>query len=322
MTTKIKTVLVTGGQGFIGSHLVDLLLADPRYEVTVVDKKLSRYAEVDSDHTLISDFASPVVLNSVRNGDYDIVFHLAAEASVPLSVDMPEFTHEENVTKTLKLITACAESATKFIFSSSSSIYGNSNFGSYERVEAKPSSPYAAQKLSVENYCYAYNKMMQLDFMCLRYFNVYGPRQNPDGAYSNVISSWSGAVAKGKPLIVYGDGTQSRDFVYVGDVVAVNKKVAELDTSELNVEERALNVCTGKDYDLNYITKAFERICGPLSVIYKESRIGDVKRTLGEINKLKMIHTPSKSFSENLETTIDWYLNNTGTTQVKCETKS
>lgn len=324
----MSKVLVTGGLGFIGSSLV-LELVDLGWEVEVVDdlsngdisnlsaldirvvpsNLLNAYEEKEKDKTLVitGDFASSQILSRVAEKNYDFVFHLAAIPRVELSVKNPVLTTEHNVTKTILLMTACIENIKRFIFSSSSAIYGDvsDNFPSKESGSSCPSSPYALQKKVVEEYCSLYSKLYSLDSVCLRYFNVYGPGQYGDSPYSTAVSAWMDKLKNNLPLRSDGDGEQTRDMVYVGDVVQANIKAA-LHTDPLLGE--VFNVGTGKSYSNNYILEILKQKFD-FEINNAPERLGDVKHTKADLNKVRNVlkFNCDTNFEDGLEKTIEWW---------------
>ncbi len=306
-------VLVTGGLGFIGSHVVEELLAS-QYEVEVVDNLSSGNYEtnqiVHSDVEYhIKNFDNSSILNMIKQKRYEAVLHLAANASVPYSVEQPTKTHKNNLTSTLNLIKVCASSDTKFVFSSTSAVYGdNSTLPLTENSLFNPLSPYAVQKAAVELYCNSYSKTDNLAYACLRYFNVYGPRQNPEGSYPNVICGWIRAILDKKPIKIFGDGNQTRDFVYVKDVAKINvESIQHLKTNSNFVA----NVGSGTSHSLNDLLVQFNEYFGIIPVDLQPKRLGDVKHTLASTELLKtMFDYRPTALRAGLSDTIKWYKEN------------
>lgn len=321
--------LVTGGCGFIGSNLTKRLVG-LGWEVEVVDdlsngdisnlsgidmrvvtsELLPNYdSSQDSEKTLVitGDFASPQVLSRIAEKKYDLVFHLAAWPRVEYSVNNPIKTTEQNVTKTIILMTSCIDSVQRFIFSSSSAIYGDpvDNFPSVESGDISPSSPYALQKKVVEDYCSLYSKLYNLDSVCLRYFNVYGPGQLGDSPYSTAISAWMDKLSKSLPLRSDGDGEQTRDMVYVDDVVEANILSA---LSKEKFSGDVFNIGTGESYSNNQILEILrERFS--FDVNQAPARKGDVRDTKADTEKsTEVLGFISKvSLEEGLDNTIKWW---------------
>lgn len=253
---KEKTILVTGGAGFIGSNLVDLLI-DEKFNVIIIDnlssgkiENINRFASFyDLDLANYKNFEK--IKNLVKKCSY--VFHLAANPKVQPSIDYPLQFNKNNVDSTLMLLSICKDlkNVKKFIYSGSSSVYGNSIFSpTEENSEINPLSPYALQKLIGEQYCKIFSYCYNLKTVNLRYFNVFGERQSFDGAYSSVIGIFLHQKNKGKPLTITGDGNQRRDFVYVKDVARANL-LAMMSNKVENAE--IINIGYGKNYSINEI---------------------------------------------------------------------
>jgi len=228
-------VVVTGGAGFIGSHLVDLLLAKGR-EVLVIDNLVTgQRSQVPQEAIFIKgDVADPHLLAEALPG-CDAVFHLAAVSSVQDSLDRPIEVHNTNLTATLALLEASVRhKVPRFVFSSSAAVYGDTGGEpAREDMTPKPMSHYAVQKLASEHYCQVYHRLHGLETVCLRYFNVYGPRQRADSPYSGVIAKFIEAARTGQPITIFGDGEQTRDFCHVTDVAAANYLAATSPSNEV-----------------------------------------------------------------------------------------
>ena len=238
--------LVTGGAGFIGSHLAEKLLAEG-WQVLVLDNLSNGFEKnVPSGAEFVRGDASDTVLLLRLLPGCDAIFHLAAVSSVLDSIERPLDVHAVNLTTTLALLEAASTSGVKrFVFSSSAAIYGDTH-GTPAREDMIPSplSHYAVQKLASEYYCGVYHRLHGLETVCLRYFNVYGSRQRADSPYTGVITKFLTAARTGQPMVIFGDGSQSRDFVYVGDVAAAN--IAAATRSSDMVAGKILNIGTGK----------------------------------------------------------------------------
>lgn len=310
-------VLVTGGCGFIGSHVVDLLL-NQGYNVTIVDNldtgKLSNLEHLNpySNQQLKfckDEFDGFKVLSDVRKGQYEYVFHLAAKASVPYSVSNPVASNNVNVTKTLALLEACKiGKVKKFIFSSSSAVYGAiENFPTTESSSLNPLSPYALQKKIIEDYCKMFYELYGLESICLRYFNVFGPRQAGSGPYANVISSWCENGIRSGQIRLDGGGKAYRDFVYVADVAKANLLAAKSD-----VQFGCFNVGSGVSIQISEILSYFQNFFGNKEVVHAPSRIGDPERTKADLtlSKLVLKYNPSDVTSETFYQTFKWYKEN------------
>lgn len=252
-TKKIKAV-VTGGAGFIGSHLVDYLITQG-CAVTVIDnlsggKMVNVNPQARLKVTDIRDY--PKIQQFFRGVDY--VFHLAALPRVQYSIDHPEETNEVNVTGTLNVLRAArAAKVKKVIYAASSSVYGDQPVSPLtENLPARPKSPYGLQKYIGELYCRVFSEVYDLPTVCLRYFNVYGPRQNPDGAYALVIGKFLKQKQEGRPLTITGDGEQTRDFTHVRDVARANWLAA---TSGKVRAGEAVNIGAGRNFSINQIAR-------------------------------------------------------------------
>lgn len=310
----MSSCLVTGGCGFIGSHLAEEL-ERLGHNVTIVDINSTNLPKESSAIKIkIFDFSDEVILKEIEGGKYEFVFHLAAKISVPESVLYPLYTNEENITKSLKLLDACKNGKIKkFIFSSSSAVYGSQTSPTLETCKTSPESPYALQKLTMENYCKLYSTLYGLDTVVLRYFNAFGPRQKSSGSYANLIGSWCYKSINKHPLLVFGDGTQMRDYVFVKDIVQANISSAFATISNGEI----YNVGSGETKSVNDILNSFKKLNNYIEVNYLQERLGDVKYTCADINKLKttfniLSEQNSIKFFENLTLTYEWYKNELG----------
>ncbi|MDR0912922.1 MAG: NAD-dependent epimerase/dehydratase family protein, partial [Methanobrevibacter sp.] len=246
---KNKKIVVTGGLGFIGSHIVDTLVNDN--EIVIIDNKSTGKIEnLDNPNhenlkIAIGDLNELDLHKIIENTDY--VFHLAAAASVPMSVEDPLYYNKNNIDGTVKLLIACKDcNVKKFVFSSSSAVYGeNPNMPLKETEIPLPTSPYAANKASGELYCQAFTNSYGLETVSLRYFNVFGPRQDVNSQYAAVIPNFIHALINNQEPEIFGDGEQSRDFIYVKDIVKANIAACESDYSGV------VNVASGKAITIN-----------------------------------------------------------------------
>lgn len=270
-------VVVTGGAGFIGSHLVDKLI-EKGYEVIVIDDLSSGKEENINPKAKFVKCDITSDWNLTDRPDY--IFHLAAIPRVPFSVANPAITHSVNVDGTLNVL-ECARAAkvTKVIFASSSSVYGDQKLPLKETMRRKPKSPYALHKSIGEQYMSLYDELYGLPTVSLRFFNVYGKRCDPNSEYSLVIGKFIKAKGEGKPMTIYGDGEQTRDFTHVSDVVN-----GLLDAMESPVHNEVINLCNGNNISINKIA---ELIGGEKD--YQPERKGDVKHTLGDNKKAKKL---------------------------------
>lgn len=274
-------ILVTGGAGFIGSNLVDALIARG-YAVRVLDNlstgKRSNLPSVDSVELIVGDVADANTVRRAVQGCRAVV-HLAAVASVQASVDDPVGTHQSNLVGTLNLCEAMREAGIRrVLFASSAAVYGNNGEGEpiKEETPKAPLTPYAADKLASEYYLDFYRRQHGLEPAIFRFFNIYGPRQDPSSPYSGVISIFTERARNGLPIAVFGDGEQTRDFVYVGDLVEV--LVQALESSE--VQEGAVNVGLNQATSLKQLLDAVGDVLGGLpEVSYQAARQGDIRHS-------------------------------------------
>lgn len=252
----MKKVVVTGGAGFIGSYLVDELIGKG-VEVIVLDNlSTGKRENLNPDARLVVcniPQASTEFLCE-QTQDVDVVFHLAAKTAVQESIENPEMYNEINVGGTLKMLEVCRlNNIPKFIFSSTSAIYGDTKTPTSEKNPINPISPYATTKLIGEHYCKLYKRIYDLDTVCLRYFNVYGNRMNNEGGYKLVMPIFKDQILNNKPLTINNDGEQRRDFVHVEDIVEANL----LSTTLKNSCGEIFNVGSGKNYSINEIADMF-----------------------------------------------------------------
>lgn len=309
-----EKVLVTGGAGFIGSHLVDKLL-ERGYRVKVLDnfstgKKENLAANFSSIELIKGDICDDDALRRAVNG-VDYVFHQAALGSVPRSIDDPITTHECNTTGTLKLLVAARDEGVKrLIYASSSSVYGNTPIlPKVETMQSSPRSPYALSKLSGEIYCQLFNSLYGLETISLRYFNVFGPRQDEHSQYAAVIPRFASALLKDQPLTIFGDGKQTRDFTYIENVVQANM-LSMLAPKQATGE--AFNIACGAHYSIEDLSNELSNILGVAAkTTYQNARSGDVQDSYADISKAtKLIdYLPNVSFSEGLNKTAKWFQN-------------
>ena len=311
MNIKLKKVLVTGGAGFIGSHLVDALLSDGCQVVVLDDLSTGRLSNLKHNLDKITFHKGEICdRKSLENAvkDCDVIFHQAAMVSVPQTIEDPVGSAKINEIGTLSLLESARKNKVKrVVLASSSAVYGDdSDLPKHENMGVKPLSPYAVQKLSNEYYARLYYDLYGLETCCLRYFNVYGPRQDPDSPYSGVISIFMSKAVSQKSPVIYGDGNHYRDFIFVNDVVRANLLAAE--TNGANKE--VFNIGTGK-----YVTidRLWEMTCdlSGLSIKpeYKPPRDGDIVESVANINQAKTVlgFNPEYSFEEGLKLTFDWY---------------
>ena len=277
----MKTLaLVTGGAGFIGSHIVDRLLADG-YRVRVLDNfstgKRENLLESDDLEIVTGDVGSFDDVHKAMK-DVELVFHEAAIASVPKTIHDPLGSHITNYQGTLNVLeSARQQRAKRVVFASSAAVYGDlPELPKREDMPLKPLSPYAVDKLASEYACQMYTHLHGLETVCLRYFNVYGPRQDPGSPYSGVISIFADRLKKGEQAVIYGDGEQTRDFVFVSDVVSANILAATVNKAAGKI----INIATGRENTLNVLLKAMCRILKrEFNPGYEDLRSGDIRNS-------------------------------------------
>jgi nucleoside-diphosphate-sugar epimerase len=309
ITTK---ALVTGGAGFIGSNLVDGLLANGA-KVSVIDNLVTGFREnldeIQGDFDFIEgDLNDPAALSQALDG-VEIVFHEAALPSVPRSVADPRETHQACVNGTFNLLLQCKEKGVKrLIYAASSSAYGDQQeLPKIETMSPQPLSPYAAAKLTGEYYCSVFQNVYGLETLSLRYFNVFGPRQNPSSQYSGVISRFIDAFMKKEQPIIYGDGEQTRDFTYIDNVIDANIKAAQ--TSK-GLGQTA-NVANGERVSLNELFDVMRRVTGmnEVQAQYQPERKGDVKHSQADNTRAREWFGYEKlvGLEEGIKKTIEWW---------------
>lgn len=309
----MRKVLVTGGAGFIGSHLVDALV-ERDMQVRVIDNLSTGRLENlersrDKIDFLEADLNDAVALARAVSG-MDCVFHLAAIASVPRSVAKPMETHTACATATLTLLEACRKAGIRrMVYSGSSSAYGNSTNPTKRETDVPVAiSPYAAAKLAGEFYCQAFSAVSEVETVSLRYFNVFGPRQDPASEYSAVIPKFITLMLSSKPPVIFGDGKQSRDFVFVSDVVQANLKAAEAPADQ--AAGRVFNIGSGRKTTLldlvSNLGKLLEVSSKPK---FDKERPGDVRESLADISQAakQLGYKPEIDFEEGLRLSIDYY---------------
>jgi nucleoside-diphosphate-sugar epimerase len=300
--------LVTGGAGFIGSHISEALVKRG-HRVRVVDSLVTGYRHNLRDGVEFTqgDLSDPAVARtSVKDMDY--VVHQAAIPSVPRSVDKPEESHRANVDATLQLLLASRDAKVRrLVFAGSSSVYGDTEvLPKTETMRVNPLSPYALQKLMSEMYLQMFTRLYGLETVTTRYFNVFGPRQDPSSPYSGVISLFIKALSEGTRPTIYGDGGQTRDFTYVANVVDGVIRAAETP----GVAGEVFNVATNRRISLNELLSTLKKIFGSnVEPIYKQVRQGDVRDSQADITKAQQLlgYQPSVGLEEGLRHTVEWF---------------
>ena len=300
--------LVTGGAGFIGSHISETLI-ERGHRVRVVDNFATGYQRNlrPGVEFVQGDLADPDVAAAAVRG-VDFVVHQAAIPSVPRSVEKPVESHRANVDGMLNMLIASRDAGVKrLVFAGSSSVYGDTAvLPKTETMPTNPLSPYALQKLTGELYGQMFTRLYGLETVTTRYFNVFGPRQDPGSAYSGVISLFIKALSEGTRPIIYGDGEQTRDFTYVANVVDGVIRAAETP----GVGGQVFNVATNGRISLNQLLETLKKIFGSdVEPIYKAARTGDVRDSQADISKaMKMLgYRPTVGLEEGLRKTVDWF---------------
>jgi len=305
-------ILITGGAGFIGSNLVKNLLETTTHYITVIDRDsanidcLKKLTNSLRAFSLIQSDYSDCCEQFLVNNKIDVVIHLAAIPRVAYSVEHPSSTTFENVYKTVRLLKACHNNVSRFVFASSSSVYGGADIlPTPETYPLNPKSPYALQKQNGEEYCKLFSNLYGLDTVCLRFFNVFGPEQYVNNSYATVVANWCNSIKNNTPILLDGDGTQSRDFCYVDNTVQAIKLVTE---SKEKFNGEVFNVANQEQTTLNDIIKYLKNKQLTFSIEKKPSRLGDVKHTKADISKIKKLgYNPTVNFWEGLDKTIRWW---------------
>jgi len=302
---KNKKIVVTGGLGFIGSHLVERFTENN--DVVIVDNQstgtIENIMELDTSR-IDTTFGSinNLKLEEIFEGA-DYVFHLAAVTSVPQSVEDPVKSNEVNITGTLKVLEAARKTdVTKLVFSSSSAVYGETEvLPISEDMPINPLSPYAVSKATAELYCNVYTEIYDLPTTCLRYFNVFGPKQDPNSQYAAVIPIFIDKLLKNERPTIYGDGEQTRDFVSVERVVDANELAAK------SKETGIFNIGLGKSTSINQLFELVkESIKKDIEPVYEPARSGEIKHSVADVSKAQAIgFKPEAGYKEDLIKTID-----------------
>jgi len=302
--------LVTGGAGFIGSHLSEALVRRGD-EVRVVDNlvtgKRRNLAHISGVDFIEADLADLDVARRAVDG-VDVVLHQAAIPSVPRSVENPLASHVANVDASLNVLIAARDARVRrVVYAGSSSVYGDARtLPKVETMSPAPLSPYALQKLVAEQYCRMFTTLYGLETVTIRYFNVFGPRQDPSSPYSGVISLFINALCEGRQPTIYGDGEQTRDFTYVANVVDGVLRACEAPEASGEV----MNIATGSRISLNQLFSAVRDLVGArVEPLYAAARSGDVRDSQADIQKARRLlgYEPTVSFDEGLKRTVEWH---------------
>jgi len=307
---KDKKIVITGGAGFIGSNMAGTLSKENK--VTVIDDLSTGHIKniqdfIDSDAIgFVKGSITDLDLVQKTFEDVDYVFHEAAIASVPRSIKDPVTSNYANVNGTLNVLVAARDNnVKKIVYASSSSVYGDTpTLPKKEDMKTRPLSPYAVGKLTGEYYCQVFNKIYSLPTVSLRYFNVYGPRQDPLSEYAAVIPKFITCILNEESPIIYGDGEQTRDFTFIEDVVQANILVAESDATGV------FNIACGKRISINDLVQSIRVITEKdIEPVYNDPRPGDILHSLADISKAKeQFHfNPKFTMDNGLEATVEWF---------------
>ncbi len=311
MNRDFQKVLVTGGAGFIGSHLVDALVARGCQVIVLDNLSTGKFVNLkhlkDKVTFLQGEIQDPEAINTAMAG-CDVVFHQAAVVSVPQTVEEPLESAIVNELGTLRVLEAARQSGVRrVVLASSCAVYGDDpRLPKYEGMRPGCKSPYALQKLTGENYAHLYHDLYGLETVCLRYFNVYGPRQDPGSPYSGVISIFMSRACAGQAPVIYGDGRQSRDFVFVEDVVAANLLAGTAEGGSGQV----FNVGTGNFIRIKQLWEMIGRMAGlSLRPRYEAARAGDILESMANIDRARSIlgFDPVYDFAHGIDLTFKWY---------------
>lgn len=311
-----NSFLITGGAGFIGSHIVEYLLKNGAGKVTVLDnlatgfeKNIDLFREYSQFSFIEGDIRDFDTCKRACEG-IDHVSHQAALGSVPRSVKDPVTSNEVNVTGQLNMLTAAKDSGVKtFVYASSSSVYGDEpNLPKHEGRVGNPLSPYAVTKKTNELYADVFGKLYGMKIIGLRYFNVFGPRQDPDGPYAAVIPLFVSGILKQTPVYINGDGEQTRDFTFVDNAVQAN--IRGMLTDNDAAFSKAYNVAVGENFSVNFLyTSIREMLRKEHQATYREEREGDIRNSLADISLAKDLlgYQPTKRFIDGLAQTVDFF---------------
>ena len=334
----MRKALVTGGCGFIGSNLAHELVKQG-WQVDIVDDMSNGHLELleglnirvipisllgsfydkhpaqdrsgNLVHIIQGDFAHENICQNISEKMYDVVFHQAAIPRVLFSVENPSLTTDVNIGATTRLFEACIGNVDRVVFASSSSVYGGaSELPTHERYIKNPKSPYAWHKDSIENLATIFCNLYDIDIVCLRYFNVFGPGQYGDSPYSTAVSAWCNAIKNGLPMRSDGDGTQSRDLCYVDNAVHANILAAESDQSRYDgFNGRCYNIACGDRTTNNEILDFFKERYSHAVVVDAPWRVGDVMHTQADIERAKedFGYEPLVRFWDGLDRTLEWW---------------
>lgn len=308
-----KTFLITGGAGFIGSHIVEYLLGHGAGKVRVLDNFMTGFRR--NIEPFLKNPSFEFIEGDIRDmntcmeacKDIDHVSHQAALGSVPRSIKDPVTSNEVNVSGFLNMLTAAKDSGVKtFVYASSSSVYGDEpNLPKFEDRVGTPLSPYAVTKKTNELYADVFSKLYEMKVLGFRYFNVFGPRQDPDGPYAAVIPLFVSGILQQSPVYINGDGEQTRDFTYVDNAVQAN--VLGMLCENQAAFGEVYNVAVGENFSVNFLYESIRKMLNSShNATYREPRAGDIRNSLADISKSQKLlgYHPSKRFSDGLEETV------------------
>jgi len=304
--------LITGGAGFIGSQIAQRLV-ETGHEVVVLDNfftgKRENLQGFAKDVRLVEGDVRDLAAVSACAAGCDVIFHEAAIVSVPFSVEHPQESHDVNIQGTLNVLQAARQTGTRrVVFASSAAIYGEEpTLPKSEAMRPEPMSPYGVEKITGEHYLATWSKLFGVETVALRYFNVFGPRQDPKSPYSGVISIFVDRILAGRPLTFFGDGSQSRDFVYVANVVDANILAATRPSE--GISGRAFNVACGKRTTLLELASLIERAAGrTVERSFAEPRAGDIKDSVATIDRARadLGYAPAVDVEEGLRRLVDY----------------
>ena len=307
----MKRILVTGGAGFIGSHLVEALL-ERGHKVRVLDNfstgKRNNLRSVRNDIEIIAGDCADLKTAAKSMKGIEVVYHEAAVPSVALSVAEPFGSHHANATATMSMLVAARDAGVeRFMYAGSSSVYGDSKERyKIETLPARPMSPYGAAKFVGETYVRIFAELYGMQTLTMRYFNVFGPRQDPSSAYSGVISRFSKCLLKREVPVIYGDGKQSRDFTFISNVVHANL----LALTAPGLKGQTVNIATSKAHTLNDVLATLIRLSGrKVEAKYEPVRPGDIRHSLADTTAAKKLlkYRPQVDFESGLARTFEWY---------------
>lgn len=314
-----KKILITGGAGFIGSNLVDTLVSLGHPNIRVIDnletgdiKNIQSHIDTNKIEFIQGDIRS---LTDCKNAtkDCDIVLHQAALGSVPRSIENPINTHITNVDGFINMLEACRKNkVSRFVYASSSSVYGDdASLPKKEEVTGNPLSPYAVSKKANELYAKVYSELYGMEIIGLRYFNVFGPKQNPNGAYAAVIPIFINHLLHQKVCTIFGDGNNKRDFTYVNNVVQANLLAAS-STNRLAFNQ-VYNVAYGATETVSALYAIIkQKLNSSLDPIYSAPRVGEITNSFADISKIKnaLGYIPEISLEEGIDRALEWYKHN------------